>query len=69
MTLDTYLKQANAKTLTILAEHCGVSEGRLSQVRGGEPCPPSLALKIEAATGGQVSASALSHIIAQARAA
>jgi DNA-binding transcriptional regulator YdaS (Cro superfamily) len=69
MTLDTYLKQADAKTLTVLARDAGVSKGRLSQIRGGEPCPPDLALRIEAATDGAVSASDLSHVIARARAA
>lgn len=69
MTLDTYFKQPGAKSLTELAALVGVSKGRLSQIRGGEKCPPDLALRIEAATNGAVSASALSHIIAQARAA
>jgi DNA-binding transcriptional regulator YdaS (Cro superfamily) len=68
MTLDAYLNQPN-QSLTDLAAKVGVSKGRLSQIRGGEKCPPELALKIEAATGGVVGASALSHIIAQARAA
>ena len=69
MTLDTYLRQQGAVSLTDLAKRIGVSKGRLSQIRGGEPCPPALALQIETATEGAVSASALSHVIAQARAA
>lgn len=69
MDLNAYFKQTNAKSLTDLAALIGVSKGRLSQIRGGEKCPPELALKIETATGGAVSASALSHVIAQARAA
>jgi DNA-binding transcriptional regulator YdaS (Cro superfamily) len=69
MTLDAYFKQPDAKSLTDLAAAIGVSKGRLSQIRGGERCPPELALRIETATSGAVSASALSHIIAQARAA
>lgn len=69
MNLDAYFKQSDAKSLTDLAALVGVSKGRLSQIRGGEKCPPELALKIETATGGIVSASALSHVIAQARAA
>lgn len=69
MTLDAYLNRTDTKSLTDLANEIGVSKGRLSQIRGGDPCPPGLALKIEAATGGQVSASKLSSIIAQARAA
>lgn len=68
MTLDAYLKQDGIKAGD-LARAIGVSKGRLSQIRGGEKCPPELALKIEAATGGAVSASALSHVIALARAA
>jgi len=68
MTLDAYLNRTDT-TLTDLAKDVGVSKGRLSQIRGGEPCPPALALRIEAATGGTVSASKLSTVIAQARAA
>lgn len=68
MTLDAYLRQSGTKAGD-LAKAIGVSKGRLSQIRGGEKCPPELALKIEAATSGAVSASALSHIIALARAA
>lgn len=69
MTLDAYFKQPNAPSLTAIAAAIGVSKGRLSQIRGGEKCPPDVALRIEAATAGAVSASALSHVIAQARAA
>lgn len=69
MTLDVYLKQPDALSLTELAQRAAISKGRLSQIRGGEACPPALALRIENATGGVVSASALSHVIAQARAA
>lgn len=68
MTLDAYLKMPDQKAGD-LARAIGVSKGRLSQIRGGEKCPPELALKIEAATGGIVNASALSHVIALARAA
>jgi DNA-binding transcriptional regulator YdaS (Cro superfamily) len=68
MTLDAYLKQDGIKAGD-LAAAIGVSKGRLSQIRGGQTCPPELALKIEAATNGVVSASALSHVIALARAA
>lgn len=69
MTLDAYLKRPDAKSLTELAAEAGVTKGRLSQIRGGEPCPPALALNIEKATDGLVSASDLSHVIARARAA
>jgi len=68
MTLDAYLNRTE-NTATELAKAIGISKGRLSQIRGGEPCPPALALRIEAATGGTVSASKLSTVIAQARAA
>jgi DNA-binding transcriptional regulator YdaS (Cro superfamily) len=66
MTLDAYLNKSDT-SLTDLAKSIGVSKGRLSQIRGGEPCPPALALKIETATDGAVSASKLSNIIADAR--
>ena len=69
MTLDAYFKRPDAKTQTEVALIAGVSKGRLSQIKGGNPCPPDLALRIEAATDGAVSASELSHVIAQARAA
>lgn len=69
MTLDAYFSQPDALSLTDLAKRVGISKGRLSQIRGGEPCPPELALKLERETGGAVSASGLSHVIAQARAA
>lgn len=68
MTLDAYLNEPGNKA-SDLAKAIGISSGRLSQIRGGDPCPPELALKIEAATGGRVSASVLSHVIALARAA
>lgn len=68
MDLATYLNQPGNKA-SDLARAIGVSDGRLSQIKTGEPCPPELALKIEAATKGAVSASALSHVIALARAA
>jgi len=68
MTLDAYLNRTE-NTATELAKAIGISKGRLSQIRGGEPCTPALALKIETATGGAVSASKLSTVIAQARAA
>jgi DNA-binding transcriptional regulator YdaS (Cro superfamily) len=69
MTLDAYFKQPDARSLTELAALIGVSKGRLSQIRGGEKCTADLALRIEAATNGAISASELSHTIAQARAA
>lgn len=69
MTLDAYLRQPAAKTLTDLASEVGVSKGRLSQIRGAGKCPPELALRIENATNGAVSATVMSHVIAQARAA
>jgi DNA-binding transcriptional regulator YdaS (Cro superfamily) len=68
MSLDAYLNLPENKAAD-LAKAIGISSGRLSQIRGGQKCPPELALKIEAATNGAVSASALSHVIALARAA
>lgn len=69
MTLDTYLRRDGAKTLTAIADEIGVSKGRLSQLRNATEWPPELALKVEAATQGALSASKLSAVIAQARAA
>jgi DNA-binding transcriptional regulator YdaS (Cro superfamily) len=69
MTLDTYLAQPNAKSLTALALEVGISKGRLSQLRHKTDWPPELALKVEQATGGVINASWLSHTVATARAA
>lgn len=69
MTLDTYLSQPDAKTLTALSLEIGISKGRLSQLRSATDWPPELALKVERATEGKVSASVLSPVIAEARAA
>lgn len=69
MTLDAYLRQPGAVSLTELASLVGISKGRLSQLRHSKAVPPDVALRIEAATGGAVSASSLSITIAQARAA
>lgn len=68
MNLDAYLSQPDAKTLTALSIEIGISKGRLSQLRTATNWPPELALKVETATDGQVSASVLSPVIAQARA-
>lgn len=67
MNLDAYLSQPDAKTLTALSIEIGISKGRLSQLRTATNWPPELALKVETATDGQVSASVLSPVIAQAR--
>jgi DNA-binding transcriptional regulator YdaS (Cro superfamily) len=67
MTLDGYLKRADATPLTALAAEMGVSKGRLSQLRDSTDWPPELALKAEIATGGRVSASDLSPVVALAR--
>lgn len=67
MTLDTYLRQPDAQTLTALSAAIGVSKGRLSQLRNVTEWPPELAMKAEAATRGALDASTLSPIIAQAR--
>lgn len=72
MELEAYLSRPDALSPTDLAKVIGVSKGRLSQLRKetreGREWPPELALKAETATAGQLSASALSSIIAQARA-
>ena len=67
MTLDTYLGRKDAKTLTALSALIGVTKGRLSQLRNSSDWPPDLALKVEEATGGKLSASDLSPTIAKAR--
>lgn len=67
MTLDEYLSQPDAMTLTALSVEVGISKGRLSQLRAVTDWPPELALRVERATEGKVCASALSPVIAQAR--
>lgn len=67
MTLDTYLSREGAKTLTALSIETGVSKGRLSQLRHATDWPPELALRIEKATAGAMSASKLCSVIANAR--
>jgi DNA-binding transcriptional regulator YdaS (Cro superfamily) len=69
MTLDTYLALEGAKSLTALSLEIGVSKGRLSQLRHLTEWPPELALKVEKATEGQLDASRLSAVVADARAA
>lgn len=69
MTLDTYLAAEGAKSLTALSQEVGISKGRLSQLRKATDWPPELALKVEKATEGAVSASEISPVIAEARAA
>ncbi len=67
MTLDTYLSRDGAKSLTALSIEIGVSKGRLSQLRNLTEWPPELALKVEQATDGILSASELSTVVASAR--
>lgn len=67
MTLDTYLKRDDAKSLTALSVEIGVSKGRLSQLRDALDWPPDLALRIEDATAGALNASLLSPTVAKAR--
>jgi hypothetical protein len=74
MTLDDYLGSPAALSLTELSAACGVSKGRLSQLRakdGKAPpdFPPDLALRIERATDGCVDAALLSSVIRSSRAA
>jgi len=66
-TLDKYLSRKGAKSLTALSLELGVSKGRLSQLRLSQEWPPELALKLETATAGKISASHLCKVIAQAR--
>lgn len=54
-------------SLTALAKAVGVSKGRISQLRDSLDWPPELALKVEDATGGDVSASDICPVIAKAR--
>ena len=67
MTLDQYLERPDAKSLTALSVEIGISKGRLSQLRNALDWPPELAMKVETATDGELSASVLSPIVAQAR--
>lgn len=66
-TLDAYLARKDAKKLTDLAIEMGISKARLSQLRNSRDWPPALALKVEEATGGKLSASELSRVILDAR--
>lgn len=67
MTLDAYLKQAGAVSLTELSGAIGISKGRLSQLRNATEWPPELALKVEEATQGALDAANLSPVVAKAR--
>lgn len=67
MTLDEYLKQDDAPSLSDLSKRLEVSKGRLSQLRNSIEWPPELALKAEEQTGGVLNASELCGVIAQAR--
>ena len=66
-TLDDYLRRKDAKRVTELSQELGVTAGRISQLRNATEWPPELALKIETATNGFLSASKLSQVIAAAR--
>lgn len=66
-TLDAYLARKDAKSLTEIAIEVGISKARLSQLRNSREWPPQLALEVEKATGGALSASRLCPVIAQAR--
>lgn len=67
MTLDTYLAEDGAKTLTALSLEIGISKGRLSQLRKATEWPPELAMEVEKATGGALNAASLSAVVARAR--
>lgn len=68
MTLNSYLRHSGM-SLTEFSLLLDVSKGRLSQLRDSTDWPPDLALRAEDATGGALNASALSSIVARARAA
>ena len=65
--LDAYLKAEGSLTLTALSEAADISKGRLSQLRKASDCPPDVALRIEKATSGAVSATEISATIRAAR--
>lgn len=67
MDLEAYFSRPDALSLTKLAAEIGISKGRLSQLKSATEWPPELALKAERVTGGQLCASALSSVIAEAR--
>lgn len=62
------MRRPGALNLTALSRSIGISKSRLSQLRGRTDWPPELALKAERATNGEVNASELSPVIADARA-
>ncbi len=66
-TLADYLSTPNAPTLTDLSARCGVTPGRLSQLRDDLDWPPEIALKVEEQTDGALDAARLSPLIARAR--
>lgn len=67
MTLDAYLRQPDAQSLTSLSAAIGVSKGRLSQLRNATEWPPELAMEAERATDGALNAATLSPVVARAR--
>lgn len=67
MNLEAYLKRPGALNLTALSRSIGISKSRLSQLRSRSDWPPELALKAERVTGGEIDASDLSPVIADAR--
>ena len=50
-----------------MAEACGVSPGRITQIRQGDGCSATLALKIEAFTANVVDAGSISKDVAMSR--
>ena len=67
MTLASYFKRRDAMSASALAAKIGVSKARVSQLRDSRELPPELALAVERATDGAISASDLSPVIAEAR--
>lgn len=67
MTLKAYFQRPDAISASKLAGKIGISKGRISQIRNGEPCPAEIALAIERETGGVIDAADLSQVVADAR--
>lgn len=67
-TLTHFLKAEGAPSLTKFAADIGVSKARLSQLRNSTEWPADLAMEAEKVSGGALSASTLSPVVARARA-
>jgi hypothetical protein len=66
--LTPFVKPERSRYVSDLAEKAGISKGHASMVlRGKWPCSPRVALDLERASGGEISASVLSPVIRLAR--